>query len=181
MGKKVFTTGEVAKLLGININTVIKWFDDGQIKGFRLPISNDRRIPKANLKNFMLEHGIPMDLMEEDGPMRRMYQRVDCNDKISLTIENGVDHGPYEALMTNFSRGGACVRLPGRQSLAIPTSDFKIRLLVTDGPLSGSDFSAKIVHLQTGEDRLMLGLRWDDVESEKFERVTKYLEKSLTN
>jgi hypothetical protein len=28
--KKIFTTGEVARLLGININTVIKWFDEGR-------------------------------------------------------------------------------------------------------------------------------------------------------
>ena len=65
--KKIYTTGEVAKILGLNINTIIKWFDDGKIKGFKLPGSNERRIPAKSLTEFMQVNDIPLDFLEKEG------------------------------------------------------------------------------------------------------------------
>jgi excisionase family DNA binding protein len=59
--KDVLTTGEVAKICNVASRTVSKWFDSGQLKGYRIPGSKDRRIPVANLLSFMREHDIPMD------------------------------------------------------------------------------------------------------------------------
>ena len=59
--KDVLTTGEVAKLCNVAARTVSKWFDTGQLKGYRIPGSKDRRIPMANLVKFMKEHNIPTD------------------------------------------------------------------------------------------------------------------------
>ncbi len=59
--KDVLTTGEVAKLCNVAPRTVSKWFDSGQLKGYRIPGSKDRRIPMPELIRFMKEHGIPVD------------------------------------------------------------------------------------------------------------------------
>jgi excisionase family DNA binding protein len=58
-GKKVLTTGEVAKILKVAPRTVSKWFDAGKLKGYRLEGSNDRRIPIEALEAFCLEHNMP--------------------------------------------------------------------------------------------------------------------------
>lgn len=59
--KDVLTTGEVAKICNVAPRTVSKWFDSGQLKGYRIPGSKDRRIPINNLIQFMKAHGIPLD------------------------------------------------------------------------------------------------------------------------
>ncbi|MFQ5490055.1 MAG: response regulator [Phycisphaerae bacterium] len=62
--KDVFTTGQVAKLCNVAPRTVSKWFDSGQLRGYRIPGSRDRRIPKAQLVRFMQAHEIPIDGLE---------------------------------------------------------------------------------------------------------------------
>jgi excisionase family DNA binding protein len=59
--KDVLTTGEVAKICNVASRTVSKWFDSGQLRGYRIPGSKDRRIPISSLVKFMKSHGIPMD------------------------------------------------------------------------------------------------------------------------
>jgi excisionase family DNA binding protein len=63
---KVFTSGEVAKICGVSPDTVSRWFDLGQLEGYRLGPGGDRRIPFDSLRQFMLNHGIPLDRLEED-------------------------------------------------------------------------------------------------------------------
>jgi excisionase family DNA binding protein len=63
---KVFTSGEVAKICGVSPDTVSRWFDLGQLEGYRLGPGGDRRIPFESLRQFMLNHGIPLDRLEED-------------------------------------------------------------------------------------------------------------------
>ena len=65
--KDVLTTGEVAKICNVASRTVSKWFDSGQLQGYRIPGSKDRRIPVSHLIRFMKSHGIPLDgLMSGD-------------------------------------------------------------------------------------------------------------------
>ena len=61
LDKDVLTTGEVAKICNVAPRTVSKWFDGGQLKGYRIPGSKDRRIPVAQLIQFMKDHNIPLD------------------------------------------------------------------------------------------------------------------------
>jgi excisionase family DNA binding protein len=58
-GKNVLTTGDVAKICNVAPRTVSKWFDTGQLKGYRIPGSKDRRIPLNELIRFMKTHNIP--------------------------------------------------------------------------------------------------------------------------
>jgi two-component system response regulator RpaA len=62
--KTVFTTGEAAKICKVSQQTIIRCFDSGQLKGFRVPGSRFRRIPRDALYRFMKENGIPTDALE---------------------------------------------------------------------------------------------------------------------
>ncbi len=64
MRGRVFTTGEVATICGVSSDTVSRWFDMGQIEGYRLGPGGDRRIPYESLRKFMLAHGIPLERLE---------------------------------------------------------------------------------------------------------------------
>ena len=65
--KKVFTTGQVAKICKVAPRTVSKWFDSGRLRGYRIPGSQDRRIPREHLIKFLKEHGMPLGELEEEG------------------------------------------------------------------------------------------------------------------
>ncbi len=65
--KKVFTTGQVAKICQVAPRTVSKWFDSGRLRGYRIPGSQDRRIPREALIRFLKENGMPMGNLEEEG------------------------------------------------------------------------------------------------------------------
>lgn len=62
--KTVYTTGEAAKICKVSQQTIIRCFDSGQLKGFRVPGSRFRRIPRDVLYRFMKENGIPTDALE---------------------------------------------------------------------------------------------------------------------
>ena len=62
-GKNVLTTGDVAKICNVAPRTVSKWFDNGQLKGYRIPGSKDRRIPVNELVRFMKVHNMPLSAM----------------------------------------------------------------------------------------------------------------------
>jgi len=59
-------TGQVAKICNVSRKTVIKWFNSGRLRGFRIPGSLERRIPVKYLVQFLKEHGMPLgDLKDE--------------------------------------------------------------------------------------------------------------------
>jgi excisionase family DNA binding protein len=64
--KKVFTTGQVARICRVRAATVAKWFDSGRLQGYRIPGSQDRRIPRDYLIRFLKEHGMPLGELEEE-------------------------------------------------------------------------------------------------------------------
>ena len=63
---KVFTTGQVAKICKVAPRTVSKWFDTGRLKGYRIPGSQDRRIPRDCLIKFLKEHNMPLGELEDE-------------------------------------------------------------------------------------------------------------------
>ena len=68
-GKKVFTTGEAARVCKVSQQTIIRCFDSGRLSGFRVPGSKFRRIPREELLRFMKANDIPTDPLER-GPKR---------------------------------------------------------------------------------------------------------------
>lgn len=64
--KAIYTTGEVARICGVSQQTIIRCFESGQLKGFRVPGSRFRRIPFESLYKFMKENGIPTDALDSE-------------------------------------------------------------------------------------------------------------------
>ncbi len=62
--KTVFTTGEVAEICKVSQQTVIRCFDSGRLKGFRVPGSKFRRIPRDSLIAFMKANNIPLENLQ---------------------------------------------------------------------------------------------------------------------
>ncbi len=110
LDKDVLTTGEVAKICNVAPRTVSKWFDSGQIKGYRIPGSKDRRIPVASLIQFMKDHGIPMDGVHSGKPRVLI---VDDEREIVDTLERVlVEQAGYEvrSSVNGFEAGFECER-----------------------------------------------------------------------
>jgi excisionase family DNA binding protein len=62
--KTVFTTGEAAEICKVSQQTIIRCFDSGRLKGFRVPGSRFRRIPREALIAFMKDNNIPPDALD---------------------------------------------------------------------------------------------------------------------
>ena len=56
--KQVYSTGDAAQLCKLSQQTIIRCFDSGRLKGFRVPGSRFRRIPRDELIRFMRENDI---------------------------------------------------------------------------------------------------------------------------
>ena len=82
-GKNVLTTGDVAKICHVAPRTVSKWFDSGQLKGYRIPGSKDRRIPVSELVRFMRAHNMPTAALPVD-KIRVLV--VDSDDESASTL-----------------------------------------------------------------------------------------------
>ncbi len=92
--KDVLTTGQVAQICNVAPRTVTKWFDSGQLKGYRIPGSRDRRIPTSELIRFMKAHDIPTDTLEV-GKIRVLI--IDSDWKGAEDIANALEaKGAYE-------------------------------------------------------------------------------------
>jgi two-component system, OmpR family, response regulator RpaA len=60
----VYTVGQVAKLMKVAPRTVTKWIDEGELTGYRINISRDRRVLKVNLVRFLRKYGLSMEGLE---------------------------------------------------------------------------------------------------------------------
>ena len=108
--KDVLTTGEVAKICNVASRTVSKWFDSGQMRGYRIPGSKDRRIPVSNLRKFMKNHGIPMDGLMSGGTRVLV---VDSDEEVTNTLRNILsEQTNYEVRVASsaFAAGVECER-----------------------------------------------------------------------
>jgi excisionase family DNA binding protein len=83
--KTVFTTGEAAKVCKVSQQTIIRCFDNGSLKGFRVPGSRFRRIPRDLLFQFMQENGIPTDALESG--KRRVLIVDDDEELVELLVD----------------------------------------------------------------------------------------------
>ena len=107
--KTVFTTGEAAKICKVSQQTIIRCFDNGSLKGFRVPGSRFRRIPRDNLYSFMKENGIPTDALESG--KRRLLVVDDDEDLVELIVDSFARDGRFDIKTANngFAAGMACL------------------------------------------------------------------------
>jgi len=99
--KTIFTTGQVAKICKVAPRTVSKWFDSGRLRGYRIPGSQDRRIPREHLIRFLKEHGMPLGELEDEAVGKILLVGAEP------TIKNGLrDHVGADAFKTEYASSG---------------------------------------------------------------------------
>ncbi len=117
--KKVFTTGEAAKVCKVSQQTIIRCFDSGRLNGFRVPGSRFRRIPREELIRFMRENDIPIEAIGSD--RKRVLIVDDEPEIVSLMTELLESDGRFEvrSAATGYDAG-------------METERFKPHLIVLD-------------------------------------------------
>lgn len=99
--KNVYTTGEVADICHVSQQTVIRCFDSGRLKGFRVPGSRFRRIPYDSLIEFMRLNNIPLDNLKSG--KKRVLAVDDDEDILEMLSELLERDGRFEV---RCARGG---------------------------------------------------------------------------
>jgi two-component system OmpR family response regulator len=97
--KTVFTTGEAAKICKVSQQTIIRCFDNGSLKGFRVPGSRFRRIPRHELFSFMRDNGIPTDALESG--KRKALIVDDDQDLVELLADAFSRDGRFDVKTAN--------------------------------------------------------------------------------
>jgi excisionase family DNA binding protein len=97
--KTVFTTGEAAKICKVSQQTIIRCFDNGSLKGFRVPGSRFRRIPRDQLFSFMRDNGIPTDALENG--KKKLLIVDDEQDLVDLMADAFERDGRFEIRTAN--------------------------------------------------------------------------------
>jgi len=92
--KKIFTTGEAAKVCKVSQQTIIRCFDSGRLSGFRVPGSRFRRIPREELIRFMRKNDIPLGSIESDS--RRVLVVDDDPQIVDLFVDLLQRDGRFE-------------------------------------------------------------------------------------
>ena len=103
---QVFTTGEVSRICKVAPSTVSKWFDTGQLRGYRVPGSQHRRIPRQSLMQFLKDNGMPLGELERAAQARVLIVSKDVSLQDSLERELTKTEGvQVEVAESGFSAG----------------------------------------------------------------------------
>src|SRR3972149_12164832 len=97
--KTVFTPGEAAKICKVSQQTIIRCFDSGQLRGFRVPGSRFRRIPRELLYRFMKDNSIPTDALESG--KRKVLVVDDDQELVELITDVLEKDGRFEGRVAN--------------------------------------------------------------------------------
>ena len=142
LDKDVLTTGEVAKICNVAPRTVSKWFDSGQLKGYKIPGSKDRRIPVSNLIKFMKAHNIPLDGIMSG--RTRVLVVDDEQEVVDILHKVLTEQANYEVRTTTTAFGAG-----------LEAERFKPHVILLDMHLTDGDGS-ELAEIVRGEDDLQL-------------------------
>jgi excisionase family DNA binding protein len=115
--KTVFTTGEAAKICKVSQQTIIRCFDNGSLKGFRVPGSRFRRIPREQLYAFMKENGIPTEALESG--KRKILIVDDDEDLVDLMQDAFARDGRFDIKTANNGFGAGMLVKEFRPDLVV--------------------------------------------------------------
>ena len=118
--KTIFTTGQVAKICKVAPRTVSKWFDSGRLRGYRIPGSQDRRIPREHLIRFLKEHGMPLGDLEDQAMAKVLIVAQD-----QVLIENLKRELPLERSFKVAVAASVSFLMSTSSTLAVPASSVR--------------------------------------------------------
>ena len=138
----VLTTGQVARICKVAPRTVSKWFDRGQLQGYKIPGSRDRRIPVRQLISFMKEHGMPTDDVEA-GPELTLIVAIPGSrgDQLLASLSGHTDVMRAESLF----EAGCIIERSRPHTVVIDLLDFGPQLASCIAAIKANSNSARIV------------------------------------
>jgi excisionase family DNA binding protein len=94
INKRALTTGDIAKLCGVNFRTVIRWIQRGHLRAFQLPGRGDNRVLMADFLKFLRENKMPIP--EELKVTSRRVLIVEDEEKMANTIQRTLKRRGFE-------------------------------------------------------------------------------------
>lgn len=64
-GSGLYTVGDVARVCRVNSHTARHWVERGQLRAYRLPGTNEWRLTRPWLEQFLREHEVPAEWLDE--------------------------------------------------------------------------------------------------------------------
>ena len=104
--RKTLTTGEIASICDVNLRTVIRWIERGELKGFKLPGRGNNRVTQEDFVTFLKNHKMPIPAeLLDDGHNHILI--VDDELPFSKSIQRVLRGAGYETSIANdgFSAG----------------------------------------------------------------------------
>lgn len=95
--KRNLTTGDIAKLCGVNFRTVIRWIQRGHLKAFQLPGRGDNRVLVADFLAFLRENNMPIP--EEFQRTARRVLIVEDDEKMAKSMERSLKRAGFKTLI----------------------------------------------------------------------------------
>ena len=185
--KDVLTTGEVARICNVAPRTVSKWFDSGQLRGYRIPGSKDRRIPMAQLVRFMQAHGMPLNGLEGTGTRVLLVDGNQQNPQLLADILNKDSRFEVRTAECGFDAGIIAEQFrPHIILMDIMLEDINIKKICTllrENPeLQGTRIVAITSQLTEGESNALLQQGFDGILTSPFEvkNVVQCIDETLS-
>ena len=171
--KNVLTTGEVAKICNVAPRTVSKWFDSGQLRGYRIPGSKDRRIPLEHLIRFMRTHGIPLNGLDSN---KKRILVLDADVALGEALKNTLTQkeGYEVSISTNAFEAGAITKTfqPSVLLVDVKMTDVDSRSISrffrSDSELRSTCLIGTAQHLIDGEGQALLQQGFDGYLAKPF-------------
>lgn len=103
--KRNLTTGDIAKLCGVNFRTVIRWIQRGHLKAFQLPGRGDNRVQVADFIEFLQENNMPIP--EEIQPSAKRVLIIEGDQDTATSMRKVLKKAGFDAEVAcdGFSAG----------------------------------------------------------------------------
>lgn len=120
---KTLTTGDIAKMCDVNLRTVIRWIDRGDLKGFKLPGRGNNRVQVEDFVHFLNEHGmpIPSELAADDN---NRVLIIDDEPAVARSIARVLRSAGYETTIASDGFQGGSQLM--KQQPALVTLDLRM-------------------------------------------------------
>ena len=96
-GKRNLTTGDIAKMLGVNFRTVIRWIERGHLKAFQLPGRGDNRVLVKDFLEFLSENHMPIP--EELQPPAKKVLIVEDDEHMAQAMSRALKRKGFETMI----------------------------------------------------------------------------------
>ena len=107
--KRALTTGEMAKYLGVNFQTVLRWIQKGHIKAHKLPGRGDHRVTIDDFLSFLSEFDLPIP--DELRPVSDYVLVVEDEPLISKIIKLTLESADYSVITAHSGFEAGAIHL----------------------------------------------------------------------